>query len=62
VSPSPSYMNLTAEDLKDPNLSKINKMFRELVDEINRLSGLNGTITVGANLNLQKKFKVINSA
>ena len=62
VSPAPSYQTLTLDDMKDPSLSKINKIIKELTDEVNRLGGLYGTISVGNNLDLQKKFKVINSA
>jgi hypothetical protein len=53
--PSPSYGLISAKDLTDPGLAKINKAFREHLEEIYRLGGLNGTtklqsgIDVGTN-------------
>ena len=53
---------LKPSDLQDPTLSALNQQLQQIVNAINALQGLNGNITVGGNLDLQGKFKVINSA
>jgi hypothetical protein len=42
----PSYTLISAKDLNDPGLSIINKQFREHLEEINRLGGLSGPVSV----------------
>jgi|ERR1700683_632115 len=41
-----SYQNLNETDLKDPRGTNINKRNRELVNEVNRLGGLNGPVAI----------------
>jgi hypothetical protein len=41
-----SYQNLNEADLKDPRGVNINKRNRELVNEVNRLGGLNGPVAI----------------
>jgi hypothetical protein len=57
-----SHAPLKQSDLKDTNLSALNQQIRQLVEAVNALQGLNGNISVGGNLDLQHKYKVINSA
>lgn len=56
------YTPIKPSDLQDPTLSALNQQFRQLIDAVNALQGLNGTIAVGADLDLGGKYKVINEA
>jgi hypothetical protein len=55
---------ITQQDLQDPNLSVINNLFRTMAIEINRLGGNipKTNIVLNGNIDLQGKYKVINSA
>lgn len=44
----PSYTLISTKDLTDPGLTIINKQFREHLEEINRLGGLNGPVAIVA--------------
>lgn len=40
------YINFKKEDFQDPTLSQVNMAMRQHTDELNRLGGLNGTVSI----------------
>lgn len=44
--PQPSYQLLSTKNLTEPGLATINKIFREHLQSINNLSGLNGPVSI----------------
>jgi len=52
MSPQPSYTLLSAKNLTEPGLATINKQFREHLEEINRLAGVNGPVSITNDLDV----------
>ena len=48
----PSYQLISAKNLTEPGLETINKVFREHLEAINSLSGLNGPVSIVNDLNV----------
>lgn len=51
--PGVAPRELTAEDLKDPNLKNLNDYLRELATMVNVLAGMHGTIPITTDIDMQ---------
>ncbi len=57
------YQRFTKEDFQsDAGVSRLNQFLSDVVGQIQAMQGTTGTIMPDANIDLQKKWKVINPA
>jgi hypothetical protein len=55
-----AFRTITQDDLKEETLANLNALLLDIVNEINRLSGVSGTIQLHADLDLQG-HRILNS-
>jgi hypothetical protein len=55
-----AFRTITQDDLKEETLANLNALLLDIVNEINRLAGVSGTIQLHADLDLQG-HRILNS-